>query len=80
MTKNENCPSLEASLQEINGLIDQMEKDELTLEQSLSHFERGITLIKNAQKILQEAEQKVKILTKSATGNDILTPFESPEE
>lgn len=39
-----------------------MENGELTLEQSLTHFERGITLIKHCQKILSEAEQKVQML------------------
>lgn len=55
-------PSLENSLTEISGLIEKMEGGELTLEQSLNHFERGITLIKHCQKVLSEAEQKVQIL------------------
>lgn len=47
---------------EVTKLIDKMEHSELTLEQSLTSFERGITLIKHCQKILEEAEQKVQIL------------------
>lgn len=57
-----DLPNLESSMTEINQLIDKMEHSELTLEQSLSSFERGITLIKHCQKILVEAEQKVQIL------------------
>jgi len=64
-TKKNQLPDLETSLAEINTLIEQMEHGEASLEQSLSHFERGITLIKHAQKILQEAEQKVQILIKN---------------
>ena len=60
--KTAKQPSLENSLGEITGLIEKMENGELTLEQSLDHFERGITLIKHCQKILNEAEQKVQIL------------------
>lgn len=60
--KSDKLPTLEESLAEITQLIDQMEHKELTLEQSLGNFERGITLVKHAQKILQEAEQKVQIL------------------
>jgi len=60
--KPDKLPNLEESLTEISKLIDKMEHSELTLEQSLSNFERGVTLIKHCQKILEEAEQKVQIL------------------
>ncbi|TAK73016.1 MAG: exodeoxyribonuclease VII small subunit [Gammaproteobacteria bacterium] len=63
MTQKANqLPNLEASLAEISELIDKMEHSDLTLEQSLTQFERGIVLIKHCQKILKEAEQKVQIL------------------
>lgn len=61
-TSQTNSPSLEESLTEISQLVDKMEHSELTLEQSLAHFERGIHLVKHCQKILQEAEQKVQVL------------------
>jgi len=60
--KLSKLPNLEESLTEISQLIDNMEHSEQTLEQSLNHFERGITLVKHCQKILEEAEQKVQIL------------------
>jgi exodeoxyribonuclease VII small subunit len=71
--------SLEDSLAEITTLIDHMEKDELTLEQSLSHFERGIFLIKHCQKILTEAEQKVQILMQTQQ-QETLVPFQHLEK
>lgn len=61
-SKATKLPKLEASLEEITTLVDKMEHGELTLEQSLADFERGITLIKHCQKILSEAEQKVQVL------------------
>lgn len=60
--KSTQLPNLEASLAEITKLIEKMEQSELSLEQSLASFERGITLVKHCQKILTEAEQKVQIL------------------
>lgn len=62
MMKKAKLPNLEESLSEVSALIDKMEHGELTLEQSLDHFERGVGLIKHCQKILNEAEQKVQIL------------------
>ena len=79
VSKNPKLPNLETSLAEINSLIEQMEKGELSLEQSLTQFERGIILIKHAQKILQTAEQKVRLLTKTNDG-DQLTPYENNEK
>jgi exodeoxyribonuclease VII small subunit len=69
--KADKQPSLEDSLAEITQLIDQMEQGELTLEQSLTHFERGITLIKHCQKVLTDAEQKVDILIQSNKGEEL---------
>ncbi len=79
MTKKAKTPDLESSLAEITHLIEQMEQGELSLEQSLTHFERGVKLIKHCQKILQEAEQKVQILMQN-NGEDELNPYENKEE
>ncbi len=39
-----------------------MEQGDLSLEDSLAQFERGIALTQRCQKALQEAEQKVELL------------------
>ncbi|PIZ04499.1 MAG: exodeoxyribonuclease VII small subunit [Gammaproteobacteria bacterium CG_4_10_14_0_8_um_filter_38_16] len=57
--------NFEKSLQQLNMLVEKMETGQLTLETSLSYFEEGITLIRQCQKTLNEAEQKVEILTKN---------------
>jgi exodeoxyribonuclease VII small subunit len=72
----EKNPSLEEAFGEIAKIIEQMEHAPLTLEQSLTQFERGVTLIKHCQKILNEAEQKVQILLQT-NQQDILTPYET---
>ena len=59
MTKKPNkSPSLEESLSEISTLIEKMEHGELSLEQSLNHFERGVTLSNNARKSLEKLNRK----------------------
>ena len=75
MTKEPNkLPTLEESLAEISKLIDNMEQGELTLEQSLNSFERGVTLVKHCQKILTEAEKKVQILVQQ-NNQETLLPY-----
>jgi exodeoxyribonuclease VII small subunit len=71
--KPSKLPTLEESLTEITQLIDKMEHSELTLEQSLNNFERGITLVKHCQKILDEAEQKVQILIQNNNQEELIS-------
>ncbi len=53
----------EDALRELEALVESMEQGNLSLEESLKAFERGIELTRNCQKSLEEAEQKVEILT-----------------
>lgn len=52
----------EASLKTLEELVTRMEQGNLTLEESLTCFERGVTLTRTCQQALREAEQKVQIL------------------
>lgn len=79
MTRKTKLPDLETSLAEITTLTEQMEQGDLSLEQSLNHFERGVTLIKHCQKVLQDAEQKVQTLVQSSQGDE-LEDYENDED
>lgn len=57
---------LEASLEELETLVQRLESGELSLELALKEFERGIKLTRMCQTALKEAEQKVEILLKSS--------------
>lgn len=61
--KKEQTASFEESLSELEALVERMEGGDLSLEESLQAFERGIALTKTCQQALQAAEQKVEILT-----------------
>ncbi|NNE38667.1 MAG: exodeoxyribonuclease VII small subunit [Gammaproteobacteria bacterium] len=69
----------EKSLVELEELVELMEEGDLSLEDSLKHFERGIALTRACHQALSDAEQKVKILMKDQDGNEKLVDFE-PEE
>ena len=64
----------EEALQELEQLVEQMEQGDLTLEESLKSFERGVKLTRTCQTALQEAEQKVQILLEK-NGEPSLEPF-----
>lgn len=68
--------TFEESMAELEQLVETMEKGELTLEQSLETFERGVKLTRICQKALEEAEQKVRILSENQIDAE-LEPFDS---
>jgi exodeoxyribonuclease VII small subunit len=59
--KPENM-SFESAMTELQTIVQNMEQSELSLEDSLKHFERGVQLVGSTQTKLQQAEQKVQIL------------------
>jgi len=65
----------EKTMQELEKLVERMEKGDLSLEESLKDFERGVELTRLCQAALQDAEQKVQMLMKTA-GKDVLVDFE----
>ena len=73
-------PNLETALSELSTLIEKMEHGELNLEQSLTQFERGVTLINHARNILQVAEQKVQLLMKKDGQEKLVNYIENTDE
>ena len=57
MTKKNH--NFEDSLAKLEGIVDALEDDDVSLEESVKKFEEGIKLVKDCQKQLQEAELKV---------------------
>ncbi|HYA88129.1 MAG TPA: exodeoxyribonuclease VII small subunit [Nitrospirota bacterium] len=70
----------EAALQRLEEIVEQLEKGDLQLEQSLKLFEEGIKLSRLCTKRLEDAERRVDILLKDKAGNVTEQPFEEPEE
>jgi exodeoxyribonuclease VII small subunit len=60
--KRKKPPELEKSLTQLEEIVEELESGELSLDQSLKQFEKGIKLSRNCQNALQTAEQKVQML------------------
>ena len=63
--------SFESALEELESLVEKMEAGELSLEDSLAAFERGVKLTRHCQSSLKAAELKVKVLTESGDLEDL---------
>ena len=77
--QSDNLARLEKSLEELEALVRNLESGELSLEQALKEFERGVKLTRQCQTTLREAEQKVEILLKSSADAEP-EPFEAVGE
>ena len=67
--------SFEESLSELDTIVQSLEQGDLSLENSMALFERGLNLSQLSQVKLQAAEQKVQILLEK-NGNAQLTDFD----
>ena len=74
MPRKKSTTLFEDSLAELEQLVEQMEQGDISLEESLKSFERGVKLTRTCQKALLEAEQKVQILLEK-NGQPTLEPF-----
>ena len=71
--------NFERSLEELEQLVERMEDGELSLEDSLTHYERGIRLGRLCQQALDEAEQRIQVLAEK-DGQPELRLFETDDD
>src|SRR3546814_3926797 len=62
-TETSPVADFEASLDALEQLVEKMEHGELSLEQSLAAYERGVGLYRRCQQALEQAELRVKLLS-----------------
>jgi exodeoxyribonuclease VII small subunit len=70
--KPENL-SFEQSLNELETIVANLEQGEVSLDDALKQFERGIKLVRQSQAKLEQAQQKVSILLEE---KDTLSPLD----
>jgi exodeoxyribonuclease VII small subunit len=70
--------SFEESLSELETIVQNLEQGALSLEDSMTLFERGLNLSQGSQEKLKNAEQKIQILL-AKNGKAQLEPFENED-
>lgn len=73
-TNDSALTDFEESLEQLESIVEKMERGELSLEQSLEAFEEGVKLTRNCQQTLRKAEQRVHELLEN-NGEVEQTPF-----
>lgn len=59
----------EEALAQLEAIVDKMEKGEMTLDESIESFQKGIELSKYCSKRLDDVEKKITILIEGEKGN-----------
>lgn len=68
--------TFEASLNELEEIVKQLEEGDLPLEDSLRLFESGVKLSRECRERLVNAERRIEVLLKDSDGNLSLEPVE----
>lgn len=78
-TEDPQPERFDEALAELEGLVEHLEQGDLSLEESLTQFERGVTLARQCRDALAAAEQKVQMLSTDET-DEKLTDLPEPNE
>ena len=74
MPSSDKKINFEASLKELESIVEKLEDEDINLEDSVKSFEEGVNLVKQCQKQLQDAELKVKKLLDDGSSSEISKP------
>ena len=57
------APNFEQALEELEGLVEAMESEELPLEQLVANYEKGSKLLAHCQTVLESARERIELIT-----------------
>jgi exodeoxyribonuclease VII small subunit len=70
----------EQAMARLEAIVAELEKGELSLDESLKIFEEGVRLSKHCLKVLEEAERKIEVLVQDKNGKKQLRAFTSVDD
>lgn len=73
----EEARSFEASLEALEKIVQELERGDLPLEKSLELFEQGISLSRQCQERLSQAERRIEVLLRDNQGRPVVSAFEN---
>jgi exodeoxyribonuclease VII small subunit len=70
--------SFEESIKELEKIVSELEAPNLTLDESVKKFEKGMELSKHCNELLEKAEKSITILIEKSNGEVDEEAFEVP--
>lgn len=68
-------PDFEASLKELEEIVEQLERGDLKLDETLAKYEMGIKIYRKCYQVLESAEKKINVLLKNTAGETYTKEF-----
>lgn len=75
-----NEKSFEEAIVELESIVNELEVEKLTLEQSVEKFEKGMELSKYCNELLSKVEKDISILIEQSNGEIKEETFEVPND
>ncbi|MBE7030364.1 MAG: exodeoxyribonuclease VII small subunit [Ruminococcaceae bacterium] len=72
--------TFEENMKQLETIIAALESGDTPLEECMMHFEEGVRLSRSCMKMLDEAEQKIRLLTENSDGSVNEGNFVAKEE
>ena len=73
-------PTFEEALQQLEGLVEAMENDQLPLEQLVAHYEKGAKLLQHCEQTLAAARKRIELIKLAPTEEKGLASGADPDE
>jgi exodeoxyribonuclease VII small subunit len=71
-----NSRKFEDELADLEGIVSRIDSGELSLDESISAFERGIALVRSLNQKLDEVERRVEVLIRDSRGELKSAPYQ----
>lgn len=74
MVEADNVRGLESRIERLESIVDRLEQPDLELQEALDLFEEGVTHVREANSILENARLRVEKLVVDTDGNITIEP------
>ena len=71
--------TFEESLEELENIVDQLERGQLTLDESIETFEKGMKLALLCNQKIEDSEKKIEVLMEKS-GKLVTVPFNEVDQ
>jgi exodeoxyribonuclease VII small subunit len=71
--------TFESAMARLEQIVEHMESDKLPLEELMTRYEEGVSLVKVCEQKLAAVEKRIEIITRNAAGEPVVNEFE-PEK
>ena len=78
MKNNVKDKNLEALISELDGVVNAISKESISLEEALALYERGVVLVKECGERLEDAKRRINMLVMTDEGELAEKPFDAP--